>query len=181
MSVQGSMIGRALENGPNGSGVDEDVCFTLNTADRHAVAYGIDYAAFNCGKNAKFGISIEPEVEPTMMAKGVNAVAHATGEDVQYIVRRLTPVECARLQGFPDWWCDDLGTENPTEMEIQKWTCVFNEYAAVMETKPKTRNQIEKWLKDPYTDTAAYKMWGNGVALPCVWFVLSGIARVGGL
>ena len=37
--VQGSMIGRALENGPNGSGVDEDVCFTLNTAGRHAVAY----------------------------------------------------------------------------------------------------------------------------------------------
>ena len=181
VSVQGSMIGRALENGPNGSGVDEDVCFTLNTADRHAVAYGIDYAAFNCGKNAKFGISIEPEVEPTMMAKGVNAVAHATGEDVQYIVRRLTPVECARLQGFPDWWCDDLGTENPTETEIQEWTQVFNEYAAVMGTKPKTRNQIEKWLKDPYTDTAAYKMWGNGVALPCVWFVLSGIARAGGL
>ena len=35
--------------------------------------------------------------------------------------------------------------------------------------------QIVKWLKTPYSDAAEYKMWGNGVALPCVWFVLSGI------
>ena len=41
--------------------------------------------------------------------------------------------------------------------------------------KLKTLKQIAKWLKDPYSDTAEYKMWGNGVALPCVWFVLSGI------
>ena len=38
-----------------------------------------------------------------------------------------------------------------------------------------SRKQIEKWLKNPYSDSAAYKMWGNGVALPCVYFVLSGI------
>ena len=41
--------------------------------------------------------------------------------------------------------------------------------------KPKTDNQIRKWLKDPYTNSAAYKMWGNGVALPYVVFVLAGI------
>lgn len=112
-----------------------------------------------------------------MMAKGVNAVAHAAGEGVNYIVRRLTPTECARLQGFPDWWCKGLGTENPSDEEIQMWTRIFNEYAVVMGIKPKTRKQIVKWLKDPYTDTAAYKMWGNGVALPCVWFVLAGIVH----
>lgn len=44
--------------------------------------------------------------------------------------------------------------------------------------KPRTERQIVKWLKDPYSDAAEYKMWGNGVALPCVWFVLSGIALV---
>ena len=39
----------------------------------------------------------------------------------------------------------------------------------------KTSNQIRKWLQDPASDSAEYKMWGNGVALPCVVFVLSGI------
>ena len=42
-------------------------------------------------------------------------------------------------------------------------------------TKPKTEKQIIKWLKDPYSDAAEYKMWGNGVALPNVCFVLAGI------
>ncbi len=177
VSVQGSMIGRNLKNGPLGSGIGKDVSFTLNTVDRHAIAYGIDYAAFNCGKNAKFGISIEPEVEPTILAKGANAVAHQ--DDVKYIVRRLTPTECARLQGFPDWWTAGLETKNPTEKEIAWWAEVFKEYgkASGTGTKPKSRNQIVKWLQNPYSDTAVYKMWGNGVALPCVCFVLAGIAN----
>lgn len=42
-------------------------------------------------------------------------------------------------------------------------------------TKPKTEKQIIKWLKNPHSDSAEYKMWGNGVALPNVVFVLSGI------
>ena len=41
--------------------------------------------------------------------------------------------------------------------------------------KPKTKRQLIKWLRNPHSDAAEYKMWGNGVALPCVWFVLSGI------
>ena len=39
-------------------------------------------------------------------------------------------------------------------------------------TKPKSKNQIIKWLKNPHTDSAEYKMWGNGVAFHCVYFVL---------
>ena len=95
-----------------------------------------------------------------------------------YIIRRLTPTECARLQGFPDDWCSDLGEENPTEDEISRWQKIFDEYnkAIGKETKPKTEKQIRKWFKNPYSDSAAYKMWGNGVALPCVVFVLAGIA-----
>ena len=93
-------------------------------------------------------------------------------------VRRLMPAECARLQGFPDWWCSGLATENPTEADIRFWQDVFETHRRALgkTTKPKTRNQIVKWLKEPYRDSAEYKMWGNGVALPCVWFVLSGIA-----
>lgn len=53
------------------------------------------------------------------------------------IARRLMPIECCRLQGFPDWWCADV----------------------------------------PHKDTPEYRMWGNGVALPCVLYVMEGIAE----
>lgn len=95
---------------------------------------------------------------------------------MNYIVRRMTPTECARLQGFPDWWCDDLAIENPTEEDIAYWMEVWEAHSKVTGTKPKTRNQVVKWLKNPHSDSAEYKMWGNGVALPCVSYVLGGIA-----
>jgi DNA (cytosine-5)-methyltransferase 1 len=95
----------------------------------------------------------------------------------EYIIRRLTPIECARLQGFPDWWCSDLETENPTEEDIKFWTDVFETHRKVITKKkrPKTKNQIVKWLKNPRKDSAEYKMWGNGITLPVAVFVLSGI------
>ena len=98
-------------------------------------------------------------------------------EEPYYIVRRLTPIECARLQGFPDWWCMDLATEEPSDDEITFWREVFETHRAVVGTsgKAKTDAQIIKWLKDPHSDSAEYKLWGNGVALPCVHFVLAGI------
>jgi DNA (cytosine-5)-methyltransferase 1 len=93
-----------------------------------------------------------------------------------YTVRRLTPTECARLQGFPDWWCRGLNTPNPSEEDVKFWTEVWNTYATVIGgCKPKTEKQVRKWLEHPHSDAAEYKLWGNGVALPCVFFVLSGI------
>ena len=98
-------------------------------------------------------------------------------DGIDYIVRRLTPTECARLQGFPDWWCSDLGTEEPTADEKAFWTDVFETHRKIVThaSKPKTEAQIIKWLKDPHTDSAEYKMWGNGIALPNAVFVLAGI------
>lgn len=171
-------------------------------------AYGIGRPAMNQGYNAKFSFQIEEEVEPTIVAAGASGVAHpiyctskssfhtiaeenlagtlvATDykdppivNEPRYIVRRLTPTECARLQGFPDWWCDGLETENPTNEDISRWREIFETHADAMgkKTKPKSDNQIRKWLQSPHSDSAEYKMWGNGVALPNVVFVLSGIA-----
>jgi len=95
----------------------------------------------------------------------------------EYTVRRLTPTECARLQGFPDWWCSNLGTDNPSDKDLRYWYDVFETHRKItsLSTKPKSLSQIVKWLKNPHSDSAEYKMWGNGVALPCVYFVLSGI------
>lgn len=98
-------------------------------------------------------------------------------DGVEYSVRRLTPTECARLQGFPDNWCADLGIENPSEEEMAFWNDVWESHRKIIgkSSKPKTRKQIIKWLQNPHSDAAEYKMWGNGVALPCVCFVLTGI------
>lgn len=150
-----------------------------NTPDRNqgglTVVYGIERAAFNQGRNALYYFAVDPETEPTIVAKGPGAVAIPNGID--YIVRRLCPTECARLQGFPDWWCADLGTDNPTSDEIERWREIFTEYGAAIgkDIKRKTDRQIIKWLKSPHSDSAEYKLWGNGVALPCVYFVLAGI------
>ena len=97
----------------------------------------------------------------------------------EYIVRRLTPMECGRLQGFPDGWADNLSIINPTEDEIIYWKSVFKGHAETLgiARKDKTENQIKKWLSNPESDSAKYKMWGNGIALPCAEFVMQGIAN----
>jgi DNA (cytosine-5)-methyltransferase 1 len=201
VAVQGSMIGRAEKNGPQGSGIGEDVSFTLNTADRHAVAFsqeaydkyvendtgsslrasggmyggGSETLVYSTSKNS-YHTEAEENLANTLVATDYKDPPTVV-EEPQYIIRRLTPTECARLQGFPDWWCDDLDTENPTEDDIAYWSEVFENHRKIMgtSTKPKTEKKIIKWLKGPYSDAAEYKMWGNGVALPNVCFVLAGI------
>lgn len=209
--LQGSMIGRADKNGPQGDGVNEELSFTLNTVDKHAVVYAIDRESFNCGQNYARNLGItEDGINSTLKAQGPSAVATPTyssskasfftdakeelahtlvatdykdpplindNDGIDYTVRRLTPTECARLQGFPDWWCSDLGIETPTMDDLRIWYDIFETFrkATGAYTKPKTLKQIKKWLKNPHSDSAEYKMWGNGVALPNVCFVLSGI------
>lgn len=172
--LQGSMIGRDNKNGPQGSGVNEDVSFTLDATDRHAVAQ----PTYCTSKNSHF-TRAEKELANTLVATDYKdpPVINDVKEEPEYIVRRLTPTECARLQGFPDWWCGGLGTEEPTEADLAFWREVFETHRKIAgtSTKPKTDKQIIKWLKAPHSDSAEYKMWGNGVALPNVYFVLSGI------
>ena len=201
VAVQGSMIGRADKNGPQGSGINEDVSFTLNATDRHAVAFSQDsYTKYSendkCGalraaggmygggsetlvystsKNS-YHTEAETNLANTLVASDYKDPP--TVNSPEYIVRRLTPTECSRLQGFPDWWCADLGTDEPTDEELTFWKDVFETHRTIVgnAVKPKSEKQIRTWLKNPHSDSAKYKLWGNGVALPCVYFVLSGIA-----
>lgn len=203
VAVQGSMIGRADKNGPQGSGVNEDISFTLNATDRHAVAFSQDsYTKYSendkCGALRACGGMYGGGSETLVYSTSKNSYHTEAEENLantlvasdykdpptvnspEYIVRRLTPTECARLQGFPDWWCADLGTDNPTEEELRFWKDVFETHRKIVggEVKPKSEKQIRAWLKNPHSDSSEYKLWGNGVALPCVFFVLSGIAWV---
>jgi len=123
-------------------------------------------------------MEVNKEVSPTLMARDYKD-APLVGEapEVEYLVRRLTPDECCRLQGYPDRWCKGLEIPWPTEEDISFWTDVFDEYqhAVGSTARPKSRRQIIQWLMKPGADAAEYKAYGNSVCVWCVFFVLAGI------
>ena len=137
-------------------------------------SYCLDRACFTSGENAQYRLNVREEVAATLIAEGPGAIS-ASPED--YLVRRLTPLECCRLQGFPDGWTEHLETEEPGEQEIARWVGVFEDwYRAQGKAARASPGRVAKWLKDPHSDAAQYKAYGNSVAVPCVFFVLAGIA-----
>ena len=238
--IQGNTIDRADTAGANGTGVKEDVCYTLNTIDRPAVAFALDcrnmtaneelsatlQAKSNGGQSLNY---INPVAEPliydargngdgitsptmtgdhnsrvtdytaitlqgdtvagallardykgpgradslgrviaqpvgadlyngTLTGDKATTLTTATGQGgantgpsviekiIRWIVRRLTPTECERLQGYPDGWTD-----------LGEW----------IDSKGKTHKDA---------DTSRYKALGNSIALPQWYYVLGGIA-----
>jgi DNA (cytosine-5)-methyltransferase 1 len=275
--LQGSMIGRADKNGPQGSGVNVDIAFTQNATDRSVVVYAVDQgggksqanvtegiaptltcthggepavaygfdpgasrdvgdlfipetaktlapgtcpghhdgvviafdrAAYNQVENARYDFEVtDSGVNSTIVAKGPSGVCYGvdawngteTPESIgslqasaehninsnntvrtQYIVRRLTPTECARLQGFPDRWGIPDHKDDMTAEEYGFWRDVRMTYDRINGRKEKafTDAQILKWYNSLHNDGAEYKMWGNGIALPCALYIMRGIAEV---
>lgn len=97
-----------------------------------------------------------------------------------YIVRRITPTECARLQGFPDRWGDIDHKEAMTADDFAFWLEVKQTYDRIngRAKKDYTEKQILAWYNKLHNDGAEYKMWGNGIALPCALYVMEGIVEV---
>jgi DNA (cytosine-5)-methyltransferase 1 len=203
--LQGNGIDRADTAGCNGKGWREDKCYTLNTIDRPAVCYqkvvgslcATDYKWVQQQQVGEGKLIVEPC--PYQKATGpLMANSHPgsyTGQDaytdmfvvgkekpvavpVHYIVRRLTPTECARLQGFPDTWGHPDKKENFTDEEYKFWLEVRNAYAKINNkaVKDYTKAQMLAWYSKLHTDSAEYKMWGNGIALPNALYVMQGIA-----
>ena len=164
--LQGNMIGREDGNGPQGNGVNEDISFTLNTIDRHAVAYDCRNHIVNddvsgtlqSKNNGGFSLNyINPIVSFDVQEFGdyrqsdiASPLKSKVGKDStdlisqsNYTVRRLTPKECERLQGFPDGWTE-YGHDGKS-----------------------------------ISDSARYRALGNSVAIPCVEYVLKGISACG--
>ena len=127
----GVAIGFNAEVGSHADSPKPEVSGTLAARHKCGVAIGLDRASFNQGKNAQFGFKVEEECAPTVVAKGPGAVSFEPGiarregalhrfvselastlrsdmgdnllaVAIDYIVRRLTPLECERLQGLPD-------------------------------------------------------------------------------
>ena len=110
----------------------------------------LDRASFNQGKNAQYDFEVsESGINSSLVARGPSAVcSKEKSECERYIVRRLTPLECERLQGFPDGWTD-----------IGEWT----------DSKGKLHKES--------SDSARYKALGNSIALPSWFYVLSKLSE----
>ncbi len=129
-----------------GAEIGHDLCPTITAAagtsgnNQPVICYALDRSSFNQGINAQYDIGIDDSgIAQTLVAKGPGAVCSIVclGK-VEVDLRRPTPTECGRLQGMPDWWCEDV----------------------------------------PHSDSAEYKMWGNGMALPCVLYVMENVVSV---
>ena len=129
-----------------GAEIGHDLCPTITAAagtsgnNQPVICYALDRSSFNQGINAQYDIGIDDSgIAQTLVAKGPGAVCSIVclGK-VEVDLRRLTPTECGRLQGMPDWWCEDV----------------------------------------PHSDSAEYKMWGNGMALPCGLYVMENVVSV---
>lgn len=101
-----------------------------------------------------------------------------------YIVRRLIPLECSRLQGFPDGWGEIAPLDVDNEAEIDFWRGVYRTDCAL-----KNKRANESILRDPrrmarwhdglHSISAEYRMWGNGMALPnALFFVRRAIDQI---
>ena len=96
----------------------------------------------------------------------------------KYIIRRMTPLECCRLQGFPDGWGIPDYKDRLTDEEAAFWQRVRDTCAVIGGKTPKkySAEALTKWYNGLHTDSAEYKMWGNGIALPCAQYVMEGVA-----
>jgi DNA (cytosine-5)-methyltransferase 1 len=142
--------------------------------------YALDRASFNQGENAQYDFQISGDGKTqTITSRGPSAVA----ESPSYSVRRLTPLECERLQGFPDGWTDIPGQTETTQEELEFWREVWFTWDKVQsekpeEVRPRRDKAILRWLKNPTSDSAQYKALGNSVAVCCPEYVLEGIKEV---
>lgn len=141
-----------------------------------------DYTALCCEAVVYDGANITSPLNKTNPQAG--DPCHTISTDSRnYIVRRLTPTECARLQGFPDWWGEIPKKDNLTDDEYVFWLNARNTYAKINNktTKEYSKEQMLSWYNKLHSDSSEYKMWGDGIALPNALYVMQGIAEVVGV
>lgn len=161
-----------MAHGQANAEILEDVCPCLNCNHEQPIVAGVD-----CRNGTEY-----PEMSGTLQAKPNGGFSLNCNQvvRVQYIVRRLTPTECARLQGFPDDWGHPDHKEDFTDEEYRFWVNVRNTHAAIngKPQKDYTKAQMLTWYNKLHTDLAEYKMWGNGMAFPCMLYIMEGAAEV---
>ena len=160
-----------MAHGQANAEIAEGFCTTLNCNHEQPII-----AAVDCRNGTE-----NPSINGTLQAKSTGGMSLNLQNTVRQNqrVRRLTPLECERLQGFPDGW-----TNIPPQTEIAAddlafWRTVWDEWDDVNGKKRHSDKQIIKWLKSEATDSARYKALGNSIALPPWKYALSRIKAHG--
>lgn len=137
-----------------------------------------DYTSVVCMAHGQANAEILEDKSPCLNCNHEQPIV-AKCSGIRYIVRRLTPTECARLQGFPDDWGHPDHKEDFTDEEYRFWLNVRNTHAAIngKPQKDYTKAQMLTWYNKLHTDSSEYKMWGNGISLPTALYVMQGIAE----
>lgn len=102
--IVGNIIDRQPENGGNGCGYQQDLAYTLTALDRHAV-----YARQRVDEFRNDDIA---STQSARQAKDATDLIVEPGRQHAQLIRRLTPLECERLQGFPDDWTNIPGASD---------------------------------------------------------------------
>ena len=169
---------------------DADVAHTLNAFDMkfaqtpelvvEPVAYGIDQGATRDVGKLFLEETSKTLANGTCPGHHQGVVLAYPDTPARYIVRRLTPTECARLQGFADWWGRIEQKTELTDDELRFWLNVRNTHAAIngKAVKGYTAKQMLTWYNKLWTDGSEYKMWGNGIALPPALYCMQGTTDV---
>ena len=161
----------------------QEVAATLKQRDYkmpQAVCYAIDRESFNCGQNFARNMGISDDGKTSkLISRGPSAVCYK--EEIKYIVRRLTPTECARLQGMPDLWCRLSEIDDMSDEDYEFWKQAHKTYAEIngKTYREKTKKQMISWYNKLQIDGSEYKAYGNGMALPCVRVPIHGISQHG--
>ena len=138
-----------------------------------------DYTALCIGHGEPNSITMANQANTLTCMHDQQAVLTSGKPPRKYIIRRLTPLECCRLQGFPDGWGVPDRKDRLTNEELEFWQGVRDTCASIAEKPPKkySAKSLTRWYNALHTDSAEYKMWGNGIALPCAAFVLGNVAK----
>ena len=102
--IVGNIIDRQPENGGNGCGYQENLAYTITTVDRHAV-----YARQRVDEFKNDDIA---STQSARQAKDATDLVMEPDRQYAQLIRRLTPLECERLQGFPDDWTNIPGASD---------------------------------------------------------------------
>ena len=108
--ITGNAIDRKPENGGNGIGYQEDISYTLTGFDRHAVFRRQRVDAFTADEIAGTQSARQSKDATDLILHTCELMGD---KDLPILlIRRLTPLECERLQGFPDGWTDIPGASD---------------------------------------------------------------------
>ena len=161
--------------------INKDASPTLAARDYKGpplVCFGCGAQIYGQNSYASYGEGVGGTLKASGGSYGGGSESLVVEHKPRYIVRRLTPTECARLQGFADGWGFIEQKDDLTDEEYKFWLNVRNTHAVINGRKEKeyTKVQILSWYNRLHSDSSEYKMWGNGVALPPTLYCMQGIS-----